>query len=213
MPASKSPPSRATAAPDRYHHGDLRAALIRAADEILAEHGLEGFSLREAAKRAGVSPAAPTHHFGGSAGLLSEVAALGFQELARCLDVGEGGTPAQRLRLQGVGYVRFALAHPGRFQLMFRKDLLSLDHLPLQEAGAHALAHLEDMLRAMHGVPAGQALDEAGRAELLAAWSMVHGFAGLVLDGKLAHLYAGAGPEALLTSVLPAMLRGQWPDS
>src|SRR5882757_7165417 len=72
---------------ERYHHGDLKTALIRATDEILAEQGLEGFSLREAARRAGVSPAAPTHHFGGAAGLLSEVAALGFIELAKYLDV------------------------------------------------------------------------------------------------------------------------------
>ena len=68
-----------------YHHGHLRDALIRAADELLAERGLEGFTLRETARRAGVSPAAPSHHFGGTAGLLTEVAALGYQELARRL--------------------------------------------------------------------------------------------------------------------------------
>ena len=78
----KKTPSPEERLPDRYHHGDLKTALIRAADEILAEHGLEGFSLRAAARRAGVSAAAPAHHFGDTAGLLSEVAVLGFDELA-----------------------------------------------------------------------------------------------------------------------------------
>ncbi len=194
--------------PDRYHHGDLRAALIRAADDILAEHGLEGFSLREAARRAGVSPAAPTHHFGGSAGLLSEVAALGFEALAQHMQVGVDALPSRRLRMQGVGYLRFALAHPGRFQLMFRKDLVSEDHAGLQEAGSRALAQLEDTIRAMRAIPAGRPLDASARAVLLAAWSMVHGFAHLALDGKLAHLHADTPAEELLTE----MLLSQWPD-
>lgn len=197
---------------DRYHHGDLRAALIRAADEILAEHGVEGFSLREAARRAGVSPAAPTHHFGGSAGLLSEVAVLGFEELTRHLQVGDEGTPTQRLWKQGVGYVRFALTHPGRFHLMFRKDLISAEHVALHEAGNRALAQLEETIRAMRTIPPGQPLDTQAHAVLLATWSMVHGFAYLALDGKLAYMHPGATPEDLLTGVLPEMLRSQWPE-
>lgn len=198
--------------PDRYHHGDLRAALIRAADEILAEQGLEGFSLREAARRAGVSPAAPTHHFGSAAGLLSEVAVLGFEALAGHLQVEADAIPTRRLRAQGIGYVRFALSHPGRFQLMFRKDLVSDTHAGLQAAGARALAQLEDTIRAMRAIPGDQPLDAPARAELLAAWSMVHGFAHLALDGKLAHLHGGATHEDLLTGVLPDLMQGQWPD-
>jgi AcrR family transcriptional regulator len=197
---------------DRYHHGNLRAALIRAADEILAEHGLEGFSLREAARRAGVSPAAPTHHFGSSAGLLSEVAVLGFEELAKHLQVDTAETPGRRLQTQGIGYVRFALTHPGRFHLMFRKDRVSAEHVALQEAGSRALALLEQTIRAMRVIPDDQPLDSEARAMLLATWSMVHGFAHLMLDGKLAHMYAGATPEELLTGVLPQMLRSQWPE-
>jgi AcrR family transcriptional regulator len=197
---------------DHYHHGDLRAALIRATDEILAEQGLEGFSLREAARRAGVSPAAPTHHFGGAAGLLSEVAALGFEELARHLHVDAAIAPTERLRMQGIGYVRFALAHPGRFHLMFRNDLVSEDHAVLQEAGAHALAQLEETIRAIRAIPSDQALDSQAGTLLLATWSMVHGFAHLLLDGKLAQMHAGATAEDLLLVVLPQMLQNQWPD-
>lgn len=194
---------------DRYHHGDLRTALIRAADEILAEHGLEGFSLREAARRAGVSAAAPAHHFGGAAGLLSEVALLGFEELAKNLQVDASqGTPTQRLRLQGMGYVRFAMTYPGRFQLMFRHELLNPDHSALQEAGARALLRLEETIRAVRSIPDRQALDPQARAALLATWSTVHGFAHLALDGKLAHLDAGTTPDDLLMQVLES----QWPD-
>jgi len=218
MPVMKQKVSRRPAAAgrdahaDHYHHGDLRAALIRAADELLAEQGLEGFSLRAAARRAGVSAAAPAHHFGDTAGLLSEVATLSFEELARLLQVDGTSTPVQRLRAQGIGYVRFALSHPGRFQLMFRKDRLNADHAALQEAGARASGALEATIRALRGIAPGRALDADARTELLAAWSLVHGFAHLALDGKLAHMYDGATPDELLKRVLPKLLRSQWPD-
>lgn len=195
-----------------YHHGDLRAALIRAADEILAEQGVEGFSLRKAARRAGVSAAAPAHHFSSSAGLLTEVAILGFDALAGHLQVPDAATPVQRLHRQGAGYVRFANAHRGCFQLMFRRDLLLPDHADLQQAGDRCMRLLEDTVRDIHAIPDGRPLDAAARAELLAAWSMVHGFAHLMLDGKLSHLHAGAGNEHLLADMLPAMMRGQWPE-
>jgi len=204
-------PDPAPAEELRYHHGDLRAALIRAADEILAEQGVAGFSLREAARRAGVSPAAPTHHFGGSAGLLSEVAALGFEELGDRLQV-SATTPTRRLRAQGLGYVRFAVAHPGRFQLMFRKDLVDPAHERLHASGERALAQLEETVRALRKIPPGRALDKPARSALLATWSMVHGFAHLLLDGKLQHMHEGATSEELLIRVLPDMLLSQWPD-
>ena len=198
---------------DRYHHGDLRAALIRAADEILTEEGLEGFSLRAAARRAGVSVAAPAHHFGSAAGLLSEVAMLGFLDLAEYLRVPtDTMSPAGRLRAQGLGYVRFALAQPGRFHLMFRRDLLDEQHPGLLEAGGRALDRLEGTVRARHQVAEGDALSDALRSEVLSAWSLVHGFAHLLLDGKLSHLYAGMAPADLLEKVLPPMLQAQWPD-
>jgi len=196
-----------------YHHGDLRAALIAAADDILAEQGLEGFSLRATARRAGVSIAAPAHHFGTATGLLSEVAMLGFDELARHLDVSAiQATPTQRLRMQGKGYVLFALAHPGRFHLMFRCDLLDDEHRGLVEAAGRAFAQLEQTVRAKHALAANDPLDSTSRATLLAAWSMVHGFAHLALDGKLAHMNADAPPEEAIDQALSEMLLNQWPD-
>lgn len=197
---------------ERYHHGDLQRALIAAAEAILTERGVEGFTLREAARRAGVSAAAPAHHFGSAAGLLTEVALLGFETLARFLRDGadEGGTdPAARLHGQGLGYVRFARAHPARFLLMFRKDRLNWDDARLRAAGQAAFAELEDAVRAYRGIAAGGPLDRAALATVLAAWSVVHGFAHLALDGKFDAL--GGAQEA--DAILPEMLAGLWPAS
>jgi AcrR family transcriptional regulator len=208
----KMPRKIAMSTPPRYHHGDLRAALIRATDEILVEVGVNGFTLREAARRAGVSAAAPAHHFGSSAGLLSEVAALGFEQLTEYLQVPAGRTPTQRLRKQGLAYVRFALDHPGRFELMFRHHLLNPEHEVLKAAGDRAMQQLEDTIRAIRKIPSGKSLKPVDRAAMLAVWSMVHGFAHLALDGKMAHLEAGASHQDLLAKLLPSILESQWPD-
>lgn len=208
---SATPRSKKAQAPDRYHHGALRDALISATDALLLERGVAGFSLREAARRAGVSPGAPAHHFGSVSGLLSEVARIAFESLAEHLAVDASWPPARRMREQGLGYVRFALGQPGRFHLMFRKDLLSPEHPGLQAAGERALGYLEQTVRAMQGLEEGGPLDAAARIELLAAWSTVHGFAHLALDGKLSYLHEGATPAQLLGEVLPRLMR-QWPD-
>src|SRR5262245_25989316 len=108
-----------SAAPPKYHHGDLRAALIVAATELLREHGLEAFTLRECARRAGVSHAAPAHHFGDARGLLTACAAAGFEHLADAMEHGAGsaGSDAQaRLRAVGAGYIGFALENRALFQ-------------------------------------------------------------------------------------------------
>jgi AcrR family transcriptional regulator len=188
----------------RYHHGDLRDALVAAADEILLEAGVEAFSLREAARRASVSPAAPAHHFGSVAGLLTEVAIRGFEELTRFLREGEkqgGADPYQRLRGQGMGYVRFALAHPGRFNLMFRKDRLEADNPKLRAAGGAAYAELERVMRDNLGP---KASPESVAFAAQGAWALVHGFAHLALDGKFGAAKGGAG--AAVDEVLPKIL-------
>src|SRR3982751_4795766 len=103
---------------DAYHHGALRESLIEAAEAVLAERGVDGFSLREVARRAGVSPAAPAHHFGDARGLLSELALQGFQEFGDDLaaaDARGGDDPARRLYEQGLAYVAFAMRRPVRF--------------------------------------------------------------------------------------------------
>jgi AcrR family transcriptional regulator len=171
-----------------YHHGDLRHQLLLATEQIILERGVEGFTLREAARRAGVSPAAPAHHFKDAKGLLTEVALLGFREFGSALEAADklGGTdPARRLREQARAYVRFALAHPARFQLMFRHDKHNKGNDEFQRVARHAYGVLEGVIRAATHTPAQQPLSPRGQGLLLANWSMVHGFAHLALGGEL----------------------------
>jgi AcrR family transcriptional regulator len=197
-----------------YHHGDLRRQLLAVAEEIILERGVEGFTLREAARRAGVSPAAPAHHFGDARGLLTEVALLGFQDLGRMLeraDAAGGGSPARRLAGQAHAYVRFALEHPARFQLMFRDDKLDLANEPFRAAAGHAYRVLERAIRAASGTPEPQPLSAQAHGLLAAAWSSVHGFAHLALSGQLQGMLdtgqRAAANGALLGFLLPQMLQ------
>ena len=103
-----------------YHHGALRAVLIEAAESVIAERGVDRFSLREVARRAGVSPAAPAHHFGDSRGLLTAVAAEAFRRFGDALAESDpGGLRERRIRAQGLAYVRFALAERAKFDTRF----------------------------------------------------------------------------------------------
>src|SRR5580700_1442192 len=104
-----------------YHHGALREALIRAAREILELEGYEALTLRAAARRAGVSQAAPYNHFADKAALLPAVAALGFKEFAAAMrqEMSAADNPQARLNAAGIAYVAFATSNPGLFKLMF----------------------------------------------------------------------------------------------
>ncbi|WP_343518820.1 TetR/AcrR family transcriptional regulator [Sphingomonas sp.] len=173
-----------------YHHGALREALIDAAEAIIAERGVEGFSLREAARRAGVSPAAPGHHFGDARGLLTAVATRAFRDFGDALEAGSvGADPRGRIRGQGIAYVRFALANRARFELMWRKALLDRLDPDYCAAGDRAFAILDQAARGP-GAPEGP--DLSVMAPSIAAWSIVHGFVELALSGAF-----GTSPEEL----------------
>jgi AcrR family transcriptional regulator len=208
--ADPEPPGRAgRPGRERYHHGDLRAALVAAAEGILREKGVEGFTLREAARRMGVSPAAPAHHFGDVAGLLTEVAILGFEELTRHLEEGNrrgGSDPVARLREQGVGYVSFALAYPARFQLMFRRGRLRADDPRLKAAGRAAFTALEHAIRDVAGLGRDRPLDRPSFAAVLRTWSVVHGFAHLALEGEFDGMAGEGGRDAFVRAMLPDVL-------
>lgn len=186
-----------------YHHGALRPALIAAAEAVLAERGTEGFSLRETARRAGVSPAAPAHHFGDAAGLLTAVAASAFRDLGDAL---EGASAAasrdERIRAQGSAYVRFALANRARFDLMWRAGLLKRDDADYAAAAQRAFALLQQAVAGPE--PTAAAPGGAGTAPSIACWSLVHGFARLAIDGEFgtAPGEAEAAAEHLLPQVL-----------
>lgn len=193
-----------------YHHGSLRPALIEAAESLLAERGVEGFSLREVARRSGVSPAAPAHHFGDAAGLLTAVATSAFDNLTAALEAGNargGKDPLARLREQGVGYVGFALRYPGRFGLMFRAGLKKDE--ALRRSGEAAFDALEQAVRALCAVPAPAPLSPRQWNALLAIWSVVHGFAHLALAGQFDGFAPKGGREALLRETLAPMLEQQ----
>jgi AcrR family transcriptional regulator len=134
-----------------YHHGDLPNALRRAAVEVIDERGVAGFSLREVARRAGVSHTAPAHHFGDVRGLLTSVAAEGFEELHRaCVDATEGlDDPVEVLQALGRAYVGMAKSHRGHCEVMFRTDIIDTDNTTVQECGLEAYADLENAVAAL----------------------------------------------------------------
>jgi AcrR family transcriptional regulator len=169
-----------------YHHGALRAALLDAAQALLLEVGVDGFSLRECAKRAGVSHGAPAHHFGDVMGLLTAFATVGFERMAQRMHgyaEAAGDDADRRLAAVGQAYIDFALENPAHFRLMFRCDRLNESDDRLQQAGAAAAQALAWALSAAlerRGVGA-QTLPE----RCLLAWSGVHGLAMLLLDADL----------------------------
>lgn len=164
-----------------YHHGDLRAALLRAAEEVIGERGLDRFSLRETARRAGVSPAAPAHHFGDARGLLTALATEAFIQFGDALAAADrSAVPPDRIRSQGLAYVRFALAERAKFDLMWRYALIDGNHPDYRAAAGRAFAVLD---RAARGDDAVARQGDPAVAPSIACWSMVHGFARLALDG------------------------------
>lgn len=196
--------------PRAYHHGALRQALIDATDELLDERGAEGFSLREVARRSGVAPSAPAHHFGDATGLLIAVATLAFDGLTEALEAGNtrgGDDPIARLREQGIGYVAFALRYPGRFNLMFRKT--DRADAALHASAGKAFRVLEDGMRGLFGVPADSPLSREQSLALLTTWSVVHGFAYLQIAGQLRRFAGDAGTEAFVRDTLGPMLQQQ----
>jgi AcrR family transcriptional regulator len=193
-----------------YHHGDLHKQLVAAAEQILSEKGVEGFTLREAARRAGVSPAAPAHHFKDATGLLTEVATLGFAELAQMLgdaDRDAGPNPRKRLAAQGRAYVAFALKYPARFQLMFRSSRLDPTRGNFALVADRAFMLLADAVRDLTQTSRGAALSPDANGKVLALWSVVHGFAHLVLDGQMNRAAATlGGKKAIVARILPLTL-------
>lgn len=168
------------AATRTYHHGDLRRSIVSAALEVIRSDGVAAISLRDLARRAGVSHAAPAHHFKDKAGLLTAIATEGFELLAAALTAVPAGT-AHRLREMGARYVEFALGHPAHFEVMFRPQLLHGDDPELTAARERTSGALRS---AVEDLPAARRGPDARRAGL-AAWSLAHGFAALQLSGSL----------------------------
>jgi AcrR family transcriptional regulator len=176
-----------------YHHGDLRRELLRTAVGVIGEQGPTAVTLRDLARRAGVSHAAPAHHFGDKAGLLTAVAVQGYELLGEAL--GSAARTGDFAEV-GVAYVLFAARHPGHFAVMFRPDLYRTADADLVAARAHTDALLRDGARACFGT--------TDRIRALTAWSLVHGLATLVRDGAVAP-EPGTDLESLARAVTHAL--------
>jgi len=206
-PARKPGRARTTRKPaTSYHHGDLRRALLVSAEGVLDELGIAGFTLRECARRAGVSHGAPAHHFGDARGLLSALAAESFEQLETLtVERREAAEPEafSQLVATGLAYVEYALAHRARFQLMFSSQRLDHSHEPLVQAGERVYGHLVECMTRVNTEAGAPASVLPHKTTL--AWSMVHGFAGLMFENESfaagAHAHPG-GALALLEQLV-----------
>ena len=195
-----------------YHHGDLRAALIRAADEIIAEGGIEAFSLRAAAQRAGVSPAAPAHHFGSAKGLLTEVALLAFERAGRYIEeAGHSDDVVADMRALGLAFVTFAVDHPGHFRLMFRNDLVNRSDPRYSEMSIKPGMRLALAVAAYQGKPELDLNRFEDAADTFGALSTLHGLAHLILAEKTAPFFQSASSRDFLEKELPQVLARMYP--
>jgi len=200
-----------------YHHGDLRHALLEAALDLVTSQGVEAFSLREAAREVGVSPAAAYRHFADKAALLQALAFEGMGRLALAMEKaierapGAPGSPARAAaELAGVGeaYVEFAVRHPAHFRVMFGASCPGgeLDEVP-PEAAPRGRDPFQILIDALDGLVATGAIPGAARAGAeVVAWSAVHGLASLQVSGLLPP--GQAERSQALSAVLRTVLQG-----
>lgn len=163
---------------DRYHHGDLRHALVEAALDLLAEGGTEALGLRELARRVGVSAAAPYRHFKDRQALIQAVAAAGFEKFDIAISGAKDGVaPEAQFAAMAEAYVRFALDHPRLYRLMFSSELGKFEDPELRRAADAAYA----------GLAVAAAKEDPGSPgeAAISAWAFVHGLSMLLLDGQL----------------------------
>jgi AcrR family transcriptional regulator len=185
---------------DRYHHGDLPNALRKAAADVIAERGLSGFSLREVARRAGVSHTAPAHHFGDVRGLLTSVAEEGFVLLHDDSEAAVAGVddPVERLAALGEAYVGMARSHPAHCEVMFRTDLVDENDDGVTTCGLQAYGVLERTVREL--IEAEQ-LDVGLDDATWLCWSAMQGL--VVLEPKIKRLNAlKGGPETSTADIV-----------
>ncbi|MGH3559542.1 MAG: TetR/AcrR family transcriptional regulator [Mycobacterium sp.] len=182
-----------------YHHGDLRAAILTEAARLVAERGADRMSLRELAREAGVSHAAPAHHFADRRGLFTALAAQGFELLAAAL------TDARpRFLDAALAYVRFAIEHPGHYRVMFDKSLLDAANPGLAAAEAAAAAELS---RGVASLQDQHAKADPAAAEL-AAWSLVHGFSMLWLNDAVNARIKASDPMGSVERIATMLFEG-----
>lgn len=176
-------PRKAAPKPRAYHHGDLKAALVAEAVELLRAQGPEALTLRGVARAAGVSQAAPYRHFTDRRELVAAVAESGFRRLqASMLERVQSGTGREGFKGIALAYVEFALANPAQYRIMFGPELATADDLPsLREASRGVLGFVAEGIRQLQSAGLIAAGDPWSIA--VALWAMLHGLVLLWLDG------------------------------
>jgi AcrR family transcriptional regulator len=169
---------------DGYHHGDLRAALLKAAEEIIRTSGLEALTLRACARKAGVSHGAPAHHFGNVTGLLTELAADGFERLAEAMEPAKVKHAIDDLEASGLGYIQFAMKWPEHFRVMWHSELLDQQSPRLRLARERGEQILRDALIQANQHWTKPLSEDELEARFATAWCCVHGYASLWVEGS-----------------------------
>jgi AcrR family transcriptional regulator len=177
-----------------YHHGNLRQTLIEAAARLAAEHGAGSLSLREAARAAGVSHAAPYHHFRNKMGLLAAVAEEGFRRFDSFQEhalKSAPDDPQKQLEALGKAYVRFAITNQHFFRVMFREDIQASE--PFKSVSEVANRTLQRLIKTVQACGIQRTgTDAFPPADAIAAWALVHGLSMLILDGPLKSMSGGS---------------------
>lgn len=202
MPASHSRKPRRTT----YHHGDLRAALLRSALDILREHGADALTLRGVARAAGVSQSAPYRHFADRRALVAAVAEQGFESLGAALQRGMAEAEGRvGLRNVAVAYVRFGHEHRAEYRVMFGAELADTADLPSLRATSRSVLQFVE-----HGIAGLQAAKLVGPGDPAAmaatTWSMLHGLVMLSIDRQLDELELSL--DQLVASATQIMMFG-----
>ncbi len=190
-----------------YHHGDLQQALIEAAIALIAEKDVSSLSLREVARRVGVSHAAPYRHFADKDALLAAVAREGFQGLSEAMKLGlqqAPPDPLKRLEATGMAYVGYAIAHPSYYRVMFGA-YRSEGYPSLEQASQEAFGVLVGVI--VEGQGAGVVRSGEPRQLAWVAWSLVHGLAMLLIDGQLP-VTEGSAIESLTSVAARTLIEG-----
>src|ERR1700722_6258232 len=210
--ADKKPAARRgrSTAEQPYHHGALHSALLEAAERVLERDGLAGLTLRAVAREAGVSHAAPTHHFGDLTGLVSELAAVGYRQFSAAMTAAAtaGTSLTEKATVRAKAYVAFAQAHPGMYGLMFRAERLDMKRPSLHEAANASFAGLAGAIGASrHEQISEQALSLDQAAAVVRSWSLLHGFTMLLLDDRLSDVLRRSPKGTDVETLLDAMLK------
>jgi AcrR family transcriptional regulator len=191
---------------DSYHHGALREALLEAAEKIVRREGVNALTLRAVARAAGVSHAAPAHHFKDLSALLTELAIVGFRRFRAYLERA-GAEPDRKPWYAARAYVSFAMENPGLFLIMFRSENLDAKNAALDEERVSAFASLVRDRGIGNKNPS---LEELGT--VTAGWALAHGFAMLYIDGRLKRIFnqapPGTGPLDLLDVTFASVASG-----